>query len=306
LHVGTGGRFTLWGITLLSAQGFEGGSKIDDALRTIALWWLPSALAVIVFAVRAIRRRSDADRAWLRAALVPLAYAPAALIAFAKALGGANNVAALGFFVSIAGVAALVVVSGQQRGSALSAIASLLLVVQVVWLHPRRYVPSAWDRENAERICSFAKARMACGEKLLLGRGTSCYAKSGALPLDRMVCIHDAWVAGRASELDVWERISRGDYDLVLIHQSDLHRFGPKLWPILSARYRAFYTSPNSEPADFWENGWQGYASSRMLFFEKRSAEGEHQVGELQEACTGARRHLRTRPEPVRLPAFQR
>jgi hypothetical protein len=206
--------------------------------------------------------------------LVPLAYAPAAIGAFAKALGGENNLAALGFFASIVAVAALVKLAADARSGG-AAIA--LLLAQVVLLHPQRRVPTAWDYDNAQRICGYASARLACGEKVLLGRGTSCYG-AHAVPLDRMVNAHEAWVAGRAAELGTWDRIERGEYDLVLLHQTDLHRFGKTLWPRLAAHYRAFYSTPQGPPGDFWTNGWQGYASSRMLFFEKKSATGEHGI----------------------------
>jgi hypothetical protein len=285
LHVSSSGHFTDWGISLLATQGFEGGSKLDDALAGSVLWFLPSLAAALWFALVALRRRSPADRAWLRAALVPLCYAPMALLAFAKRLGGENNLAALGFVVAIVAIAALAVLALQRPAAPVASLAALLLLVQIALLRPRRHVPSAEDHANGERICGYAAARAACGERVLLGRGTSCLAGSGRAPLDRMVAIHDAWVGGRADELEVWSRIQRGDYDLVLIHQTDLHRFGKRLWPLLSAGYRAFYSSPHREPGNFWQSGWQGYASQRMLFFEKQSAAGEHAVTTDGRAC---------------------
>jgi hypothetical protein len=289
LHVSSNGRFTDWGISLLAAQGFEGGSKLDDALGGVVLWFLPSLTAALWFSFRALRRRSPADRAWLRAALVPLFYAPMALVAFFKRLGGENNLAALGFVIAIVAVAALVVIALERPASIAASSAALLMLVQIAALRPRRQVPSAHDVSNGERICGYAAARLGCGEKVLLGRGTSCIVGADRLPLDRMVAIHDAWVAGRADELGVWDRIARAEYDLVMIHHTDLQRFGRQLWPLLSVGYRAFYTSPHSEPGNFWRTGWQGYASQRMLFFEKRSAAGEHRVTVQGRTCSAPR-----------------
>ena len=263
LHVITNGHFTEWGLSLLAAQGFEGGSKWRDDLLGMGLWFSPALLGALMY----IHRR---DRAWLRAALVPLVYAPACVLAFAKTLGGPNNVAALGFVVSISAVAAWLALL-RERASA-----TALLLAHLVLLHPRRHAPTEFDYANAARICAYARARSACGEKILLGRGTSCTAPG--VPRDRMVAIQDAFAANRANDLAVWDRIGRGEYDLVLIHHTDLHRFGKLLWPKLSARYRAFYTSPHTDPADFWKRAWQGYASQRMLFFERADQAGEHAV----------------------------
>ena len=263
LHIGTAGAFTDWGLSLLAAQGFEGGSKWHDDFLGMGVWFSPALLGALLY----IHKH---DRAWLRAALVPLIYAPACLLAFAKTLGGPNNVAALGFVVSISAVGAWLVLL-RERASA-----TALLLAHLVLLHPRRHVPTDFDHANAERICAYARARSACGEKVLLGRGTSCTAPG--VPRDRMVAIHDAFAAGRASNLSVWDRIGRSEYDLVLIHHTDLHRFGKLLWPKLSAKYRAFYTSPQADPDDFWKRAWQGYASQRMLFFERADQAGQHAV----------------------------
>lgn len=271
LHVGSGGRFTEWGIALLAAQGFEGGSKWVDDFLGFGLWYLPA----LVGATLLLRRE------WLRVALVPLCYAPLSALAFAKTLGGPNNVAALGFVVAIVGVAGLAAAALEHPGRARGVAAAALLGAHVLLLHPRRHVPTASDYENAERICAFARARAACGERPLLGRGTSCNLDVR----DRMVAVHDVFAAGRARELDLWQRIERGEYDLVLVHHTDLHRFGELLWPKLAAHYRAFHTTPHEEPGQFWKRGWQGYASRRMIFFEKQSAAGEHRVGPGQERC---------------------
>jgi hypothetical protein len=286
LHFGTGGHFTLWGFSLLAAQGLEAGSKVTDALSSVVVRFVPALLVPLLFAPRALQRRTDGDRAWLRAALIPLAYAPAAIGGFVKALGAENNLAALGFFAVVVAVAALVKLASEPRWAG-AAIA--IALAQLVLLHPQRRVPTAWDWKNAAHICEFASARMACGERVLLGRGTSCYGRH-ALPLDRMVNVHEAWVAGRAAELGTWGRLERGDYDLVLVHQTDLHRFGKLMWPRLAAGYRAFHSTPQGPPGDFWTDGWQGYASNRMLFFEKKSAAGEHAIG--ARTCSRVERRL--------------
>jgi hypothetical protein len=155
----------------------------------------------------------------------------------------------------------------------------LLLGAQLGLLHPRRRVPDAHDADNARLICDYAAHRTRCGENVFLGRGSVCLERGGvAAPIDRLSSIVEVTVAGRAAELGFHERVRSEQYDVLIIPMNDLLWFGGDFWKSLRARYTPFFQTKGELDNDFWFDGWQGYVSWPMVFFERARDRGKHRV----------------------------
>ncbi len=273
LDLWTRGLFHVWGLEILAAHHFE-ASKLWDIYGGLGRWY---ALLALVVLLQAARCRRAPDPAWQRVALLSAAYAPFAIAALFKVLGGPNNLSSLGFVLALAAIPVLIGWARKWANNTTGALAALALLAQLALWFPRRYVPSTDDQARAEAVCGYAAARLRCGERVWLGRGATCYARGGQLvPLDRMTSIHEVGEAGRFDELGLLERIERQDYSLLLLHQADLTWLGPRFWPLLNQGYRLFYATTENVRGDYWLHGFQGYGSRRVLYFERKRDTGTH------------------------------
>jgi hypothetical protein len=98
------------------------------------------------------------------------------------------------------------------------------------------------------------------------------------VPLDRLSSIVEVTVAGRSAELGFHGRIARSEYDVLIVPLNDLLWFGRDFWEVFSARYRPFFATRGELDNDFWFDGWQGYVSWPMVFFERVGEHGRHRV----------------------------
>lgn len=290
----TDGMFRVWGLEILRAQPYEWW-KASDIYAGYFLLFAPVVITAAAGAVVLARReRRPGDAGWLRAASIPAVYAPFALMALFKAMGGPNNLAALGFLAAPPALALLLpapFTSARRRTEAL--VLGVLAVQAALW-YPRRRVPEEADREKARLICEYAAARMRCGERVLLGRGSVCYARGGIrVPVDRMNSIVEVAVAGRGEELGFFGRVARREYDVIILPVDDLVWFGGPLWEIMKDRYRPFHMTRGEAEGDFWFHGWQGYVTRPMVFWERIEDAGRHAVEEPERGCAVAERRRR-------------
>ena len=105
------------------------------------------------------------------------------------------------------------------------------------------------------------------------------------IPTASAMSLMEVWAAGRSAELGLHERILRTEYDLVIFPIDDLQWFGRPLWEELQGRYRAFFTTEGEAEGDFWYHGWQGFSSRPVVFFERESEKGRHEVSEEGKRC---------------------
>jgi hypothetical protein len=301
LTVGTHGLFETWAFDILARHPFDWW-KVKDLYAGYFLLFAP-ALATVGFQAWRVLGGQDAGArgaAWLRAATLPLAYAPFALAALFKTMGGPNNLAVVGFLLVVLALPVwateLAGASRAASGRSLPRAAALgvLAAAQIGVLYPRRRVPDRHDRDNARLICDYAAERMAAGERVHLGRGSVCYLRGGVpVPLDRLSSIVEVTVAGRGAELGFHGRIARSEYDVLIVPLNDLLWFGKDFWSVFSERYRPFFATRGELDNDFWFDGWQGFVSWPMVFFERVSDRGRHHVraegGAAAEAPGGAR-----------------
>lgn len=280
LDLWTRGMFRVWGIEILAAHHFE-ASKVWDLYGGLGRWYALLALVSIM----SVRRGNPAVR---RVALLGLIYAPFAIAALFKVLGGPNNLSSLGFVLALGAVPTLIAWARTWPGTAVGTLSSAALLLQLVVWFPQRYVPTTDDEARAEAICSYAAERLRCGERVWLGRGATCYARGGhSVPLDRMTSIHEVGEAGRFAELGLLDRIRHQEYDVILLHQADLTWLGPRFWPLLNASYRLFHASEENVHGDYWIHGFQGYGSRRVLYFERKRDAGTHRAGDARFQCKG-------------------
>ena len=200
LQVTTHGLFKTWAFDILFRHAFDWW-KVSDIYGGYFLIFAPVVSVIVWRGVRALR--GDADhRPWRRAASVLIFYAPFALAALFKTMGGPNNLGVIGFLAAPLALPTLLGAMLRKAAGAGGALALGLAALQVALWHPRRRVPDERDLANAETICGYAAARMRCGERVLLGRGAVCYPRGGVqVPLDRMNSIIEVTVAGRGPEL---------------------------------------------------------------------------------------------------------
>jgi hypothetical protein len=287
LSLGTHGLFKTWAFDILARHPFDWW-KVKDLYAGYFLLFVPSLLTVTVVGLRALRRGAAEDGPWLRSLGLSIAYAPFALAALFKTMGGPNNLAVLGFLLVLAALpvwARAIRLAGSWpgtagRGSRLWATTAwLAAAAQIGILYPRRRVQDGNDLANARVICEYASRRMACGERVHLGRGSVCYLRGGVqVPLDRLSSIVEVTVAGRAAELGFHGRVSRAEYDLLILPLNDILWFGGDFWRAFTGRYRPFFMTHGVLDNDFWFDGWQGYVSWPMVFFERVGDRGRHDV----------------------------
>jgi hypothetical protein len=278
LTTGTHGLFKTWAFDVLSRHPFD-WRKPSELSAGYVLLFAPCLVTVVASAVMERARLGHSD--FHRALLLPLAYAPLALAALFKTMGGPNNLAVLGFLLVLA---ALPIWQGSLFGAHEArrwtvVVVGAVAAAQLGLLYPRRRVPNALDRENARIICEYASRRMRCGERVHLGRGSVCYARGGvAVPLDRLSSIVEVTVAGRAAELGFPGRVRDTEYDVLILPMNDLLWYGGDFWRELRARYVPFFSTRGELENDFWFDGWQGYVSWPMVFFERLADHGRHRV----------------------------
>ncbi len=280
----TRGGFRVWAVEVLAAHPFD-FHKVTDLYDGYGLLFVPVLVVVVATAVRARRRRGLGDAAWMRAATLLVLVALFALAALFKRLGGPNNLAVVGFLLTALALPAVGGALLGRRGAVRSA-AFCVIALQLGLWHPRRRVPEASDFANAEMVCEYAAARMRCGEAVLLGRGTVCYARAGvAVPLDRATSLIDVSAASRGEELGFFQRLRSQHYDLIIMPAEDLQWFGKPLWEEFEGRYKAFHMTHGETEGDFWFHGWQGFASRPVVFFERVRDTGAHSVDERGHSC---------------------
>ncbi len=276
LHLVGGTHFWDWGVTLLRAHAIE-WHRVWRQADGIGMWFVPVTLVALARLVWALARHAPMDVVWLRTATPCLLYALVALAAAVKTRGGANNLASLGFALALVALPALLSMVVAEKARWARLVAAGVLLVQVVSWRSQRYVPNAEDLDLAETVCAYAAKRMQCGERVWLGRGALCYARSGnAVPPDRMTSVRDVVAAGRFAELALLERLQRAEYDEVMLHEADMRFLGPKFWPRLKEKYRLFHAGSEQAEGDYWRHGFQGWGSRRMLYFERKSDAGKH------------------------------
>jgi hypothetical protein len=281
LTLGTGGLFKTWAFDVLAHQPFEWW-KATDLYDGYFLLFVPSLVTVLVDQVALARDASDGAAAARRVATLPAAYAPFALAALFKSMGGPNNLALLGFLLVVCALPAWLVSlssgSSSSRASRLRAIAAFgVAALQIGVLYPRRRVQSQSDADNARLICDYVARRMACGERVHLGRGSVCYARGGVrVPVDRLNSIVDASVGGRRAELGFYGRVTAEEYDVLVLPIRDLVWLGGDFWTSFQGHYRAFFSTRGELDNDYWFDGWQGYVSWPMIFFERQRDKGRH------------------------------
>jgi hypothetical protein len=98
------------------------------------------------------------------------------------------------------------------------------------------------------------------------------------VPVDRLNSIVEVTVAGQSSELAFRRRVEDSTYDVLILPMKDLLWFGGDFWRTFSVRYRPFFATHGELDNDFWFDGWQGYVSWPMVFFERQSERGRHRV----------------------------
>lgn len=267
LVVATGGAFWTWGYRIPAAQPLEWG-KWDWWLRDTG--GLPFLLPLVALPVVAlVARRAEPGtfaHAWKRGATVAVAYALLALVAFAKKYGGANNIAQVGFLATV--VVAPLLVRALTRGGAATVVGLSALLGQVALWHPARWVPMPEERSTATAVCDYVRERLRCGERVLMARGSVCYAGTGVEPLDRMNSLNELRAAGY-EQIGTFRRIEQQEYDIVAFSRIDLNELGQPLWLKMRGRYAPFHITPGSPTAEFWRRGWQNFASRRIVFFER-------------------------------------
>ncbi len=283
----TDGMFKVWGFDILSKHHFDWW-KVSDLYEGYGLLFYPVVGVVLYGAVAAFRGGTDADRDWRRAASVAVFYAPFALTALFKAMGGPNNLAVVGYAVTVLALPLLLGEVFRKRSGLLPLVALGIVATQIALWYPRRRVPDDLDFRNAATVCRYAASRMKCGEEVLVGRGAVCYARGGvAIPRDRVMSIIEVSVAGYESELEFYDRVTRMEYDLMIFPMNDLQWFGRPLWELIQGKYKAFYMTMREDKldGDFWYHGWQGFSSKPIVFFERTAEAGRHEVSDAGMRC---------------------
>jgi hypothetical protein len=288
----THGLFETWAFGVLAHQPFDWW-KVSDLYDGYSLLFVPSLVTVLwdlgVTAL-AVRRRAQPSAgafASARVASLAFAYLPFALAALFKTMGGPNNIAVVGFLLVLCSLpvwlAALLrpTIGVDRRRATAMAIAACIVAVQIGALVPRRRVQSPEDESNARLVCDYVARRTACGERVHFGRGSVCLARGGfRVPLDRLNSIVDATVGGRVDELAFFDRVASEHYDVLVLPMRDLLWLGSDFWSSFQSHYRAFFMTQGELDNDFWFDGWQGYVSWPMVFFERVRDQGSHHVTE--------------------------
>lgn len=288
IHLLLGRNFWQWGVVLLGQHAFE-WHRVRGLASGVGPWFAPVLVLTVARLGRALLRRSDDGRVWLRAGAVVLVFAPAALLALFKTRGGSNNTASLGFALCLVALPALLDDLARSTRRWLAAGGVALWVCQALLWRNHRYVPTARDHELAAATCDYAATRMRCGERVWLGRGASCYARGGRHELlDRMPSVRDVVTAGRQQELGLLQRLDDAEYDLILLHEADLRFLGPSFWPRLNRHYRLFQTGGEHAEGDYWVHGFQGWGSRRVLYYERKRDQGSHRK-DAHYGCAGSR-----------------
>jgi hypothetical protein len=282
----TRGHFKTWGFDVLASHPFDWW-KVSDIYAGYFLLFAPAVLVAVGVAV--VGRASEAP-SWRRAASLVLFYAPFALAALFKTMGGPNNLAVVGWLCLVIALPEwLSVVFGvaKSRQALLGSFAALaLLAVELGLLHPRRRIPDVDDDEKTALMCDYAAARARCGEHVFLGRGAICLHRGGvSVPKDRMMSVIEATVAGRARELGFYDRLRSMEYDLLIFWVGDLEWGGKDLWDILRLRYRPFFMTRGELEGDFWYHGWQGFTTWPVAYWERIEDAGRHEVSERGRRC---------------------
>lgn len=276
-----GSNFVAWVWEIPASAGFQ-AFKTRDLVAGSALWLYPVLALLLVQLVRAYRtRREIRSRGFLRASLPALMYTPLAIIALFKTLGGPNNLTLLLFLYTSLGAPALISLtlrdSSAQRSYSPALASALLIALCVVSWTPRKRAPVAADYAYGARLCEYVAQRQACGERVYLGRGMTCFLKAGSMPLDRVMAAED--VSQSKYPLGYAERLKSADYDVVIAIQRDL--FSPWLkqaqWPAILDQYSIFGRLDAGPHGDVWTEGFSDLMGPAG-FYERKRERGKHSL----------------------------
>jgi hypothetical protein len=272
LQIATSGGFGAWALFVPTHQPLEPWRIGRDLPR----WSLGVApvllLAAASVALAARRFREPRHAALLRVALVPIAYAPFALVSLAKVLGGTNNLASIAFFATLLAMPLVARALDVGFGTAAGALVAAAAIAQLLLLGPHFRVPRAEDFEAARSLCSFVAARARCGERVWLDQGSACLADAGGdVPLDR----DNAYLELRMAGLDPFAatafRVERETYDVIALHAWSPPYYAPSLLALVAEHYQPFATiPPGQQGGDLWTDGWQNLQPPTILL-ERRS-----------------------------------
>jgi hypothetical protein len=259
----------------------------------------PCVLLIASHAGTARRTRGrEPDAAWLRVAVLPVAYLVGATPALLRVGGGGFELAALPFLCAILALARLASVQTNAVGTT----AALLVALQLLLFSPYRQAPTAADAAGVAAVCARVREALTCGERVMSDLGSSCLGElpPRTPPLDRHASMLELTWAGRPDAPDTELRLARQEYDLLAIHVLPL----PWQWPkralaALGENYVAFFVvpPPSTAPAPLIDLG-------DTLQFDDRA--GVDFGIALFERKRDAGRHHKTLDEPARCkPASQ-
>lgn len=287
LHVSSGGWFWLWCYSMPRNAPWEMW-KVRDFTAGMGLWLYPALAVIFIRTVKALASRSASDRAWIRALVPVIIYAPLAVMALLKALGGPNNITLLSFLFAVLVAPALVLkaLSGPLflRHLACSLVVILTLAI---WM-PQKRIPTRRDFVHGRILCDYFAARTRCGERVLLPRGAACFANTSIpFPIDRAMPAMDVAVAGRP--LGMTRRLASGEYDVAMVTETDLR--SPWLRSALAAPLRAGYVPfaqiDPGQAGDLWLEGWGDFMAGPVTLFERIRDRGMHSVDDAAYQCQG-------------------
>lgn len=276
-----GSNFVAWVWEIPASAGFQ-TFKTKDLVSGSALWLYPVLTLWLFQLTRAFRSREEiASRSFLRASLPALIYTPLAMVALFKTLGGPNNLTLLLFLYTSLGAPALVNLtlrdSSVQRGYAPALASAILIGLTLASWSPRKRVPVQADYAYGAKLCEYVAQRQACGERVYLGRGMTCFLGAQQMPLDRVMSAED--VSQSTYPLGYGQRLRDAEYDVLIATQRDL--FSPWLkqaqWPAILDQYSIFGRLDAGPHGDVWTEGFSDLMGPAG-FYERKRERGKHSV----------------------------
>ena len=294
LQYATHGAFARWGLLLPLSQPrvWNNALYIAASLTAIA----PCLVLLIARAARALEQpRVDPHAAWLRVLAIPVAYVPAAMLAFLKMGGGAFDFGALAFLCTVLALSqvrsALSARSGHGAGGIGPLLVTLLAAGQLVLWSPRRHVPTAVDAAWSAQVCSHIAEALACGERVLIDQGMTCLIRGGitSAPLDRGFTIMELAWADLRDAGGTGRRLAAEEYDLLVFQALPL----PGAWShealvAMNEHYTIYHTIfpaadtthvASAADLDINERArLEGWPLPPMVLLERKRDSGRHRV----------------------------